>query len=71
MSTGTLSVVVVNFTRFRLEVHVQKEVHHAEQLCTLHGWRQVHVTGKSVEEVSREIMVLLPREDRAAHGMVR
>lgn len=50
--------------------HVQKELHHAERLCSLHGWRQVDVTGKSVEEVAREIVVLLPSEDRATHGMV-
>lgn len=48
--------------------HVQKELRHAERLCDIHGWRQIDVTGKSVEEVAREIVVLLPIEDRAAHG---
>ena len=50
--------------------HIQKELRHAERLSRIHGWRQLDVTGKSVEEVVREIVVLLPIEDRAAHGMV-
>jgi hypothetical protein len=29
-----------------------------------HRWRQVDATGKSVEEVAREVALLLPREDQ-------
>ncbi|MFQ5532986.1 MAG: pyruvate, water dikinase regulatory protein [Candidatus Methylomirabilales bacterium] len=45
--------------------HIQKELRHSKRLCGIHGWRQVDVTGKSVEEVAREIVVLLPIEDQA------
>lgn len=44
---------------------IRKELHHAERLCDDHGWRQVDVTGKSVEEVAREVVGLLPMEDQA------
>ena len=43
---------------------VRKELRHSEQLCVTHGWRQVDVTGKSVEEVAREVVHLLPIEDQ-------
>jgi hypothetical protein len=39
---------------------VNRELLHAEVLCRQHRWRKVDVTGKSVEEVSREITLLLP-----------
>jgi [pyruvate, water dikinase]-phosphate phosphotransferase / [pyruvate, water dikinase] kinase len=38
---------------------VRKELDYAGQLCKLHGWREIDVTNKSVEEASREIIVLL------------
>jgi len=40
--------------------NIQKELRHSQQVCVKHGWPQVDVTGKSVEEVAREIVVLLP-----------
>lgn len=42
--------------------HVARELHYCQQLCAQHGWHSVDVTGKSVEEVSREIVAL--RGDR-------
>ncbi len=39
---------------------VEKELHHARELCRKHRWRSIDVTGKSVEEVAREIIALLP-----------
>jgi regulator of PEP synthase PpsR (kinase-PPPase family) len=47
--------------------NVRKELRHSERLCAKHGWRQIDVTGKSVEEVAREIVVLLPTEEQARH----
>jgi regulator of PEP synthase PpsR (kinase-PPPase family) len=47
--------------------NVRKELRHAERLCAKYGWRQIDVTGKSVEEVAREIVVLLPTEEQARH----
>lgn len=41
---------------------VHRELRHAEDLARRHGWCRVDVTGKSVEEVAREIMALLPEE---------
>ncbi|MBN2475788.1 MAG: kinase/pyrophosphorylase [Pirellulales bacterium] len=42
---------------------IRQEMHYARQLCLKHRWRSVAVTGKSVEEVSREIIALLPEQD--------
>jgi regulator of PEP synthase PpsR (kinase-PPPase family) len=47
--------------------NVRKELRHAERLCAKHGWREIDVTGKSVEEVAREIVVLLPTEEQVRH----
>ncbi len=47
--------------------NVRKELRHSERLCAKHGWRQIDVTGKSVEEVAREVVVLLPTEEQAHH----
>ncbi len=41
---------------------VQRELRYAENLARRHGWQRIDVTGKSVEEVAREIMALLPGE---------
>jgi len=38
---------------------IREELRYAEQLCLKHRWRSIRVTGKSVEEVSREIIALL------------
>jgi len=38
---------------------IRKETRYAQQLCLEHRWRNITVTGKSVEEVSREIIALL------------
>ncbi len=42
---------------------IRRELHHAHKEALRHGWRIVEVTGKSVEEVAREVLVLLPRRD--------
>jgi len=47
--------------------NVRKELRHSERLCAKHDWRQIDVTGKSVEEVAREIVVLLPTEEQSRH----
>ena len=44
--------------------HVRRELFCAHQLCGEHGWQIINVTGKSVEEVSREIIALLPDGDK-------
>lgn len=43
---------------------IRKELRHSQRLSANHGWRQVDVTGKSVEEVAREIAMLLPVDDQ-------
>jgi len=40
--------------------HIKKELRYAQRECAKHGWRSIDVTGKSVEEVCREIIALLP-----------
>jgi regulator of PEP synthase PpsR (kinase-PPPase family) len=42
---------------------VNKDLHHAEQACRKYGWRRIDATGKSVEEVCREIIALLPSRE--------
>ncbi len=44
--------------------HIARELLCCQQLCLEHGWRTVEVTGKSVEEVSREIATLLGDQQR-------
>lgn len=39
---------------------VRRELAHAASLCRAHGWTNLDVSGKSVEEVAREIVMLLP-----------
>lgn len=45
--------------------NIRKELRHSGRLCDDYGWRQLDVTGKSVEEVAREVVGLLPMEDQA------
>ncbi len=44
--------------------YIRDELLLAHQLSIEHGWRLVDVTGKSVEEVAREISVLLSGSDK-------
>lgn len=39
---------------------VRRELQHTHELCSKRGWQRIDVTGKSVEEVGREIIALLP-----------
>lgn len=43
--------------------YIKRELAHSRQLCQQHGWRSVTVSGKSVEEVCREIIALLPSQN--------
>jgi len=45
---------------------VRRELHYAGEVCRKHGWREIDVTGKSVEEVGREIIALLPAHENAS-----
>jgi len=47
---------------------VRREVHHAAEVCRKHGWREIDVTGKSVEEAGREIIALLPDQESTSVG---
>jgi [pyruvate, water dikinase]-phosphate phosphotransferase / [pyruvate, water dikinase] kinase len=38
---------------------VRREIEYADRLCLQYSWQRIEVTGKSVEEVSREIITLL------------
>jgi regulator of PEP synthase PpsR (kinase-PPPase family) len=42
--------------------YIRKELRRARQLCLERRWRMLDVTGRSVEEVSREIIALLPKD---------
>ncbi len=37
---------------------IRAELAYSHDVCDAHGWRRIDVTGKSVEEVAREILVL-------------
>jgi [pyruvate, water dikinase]-phosphate phosphotransferase / [pyruvate, water dikinase] kinase len=43
---------------------IRRELAHADQLCRKHLWQRIDVTGKSVEEVAREIISLLSEENK-------
>lgn len=46
---------------------IRHELLYAHRVCAEHHWRIIDVTGKSVEEVAREIIALLPDPDRKRH----
>jgi regulator of PEP synthase PpsR (kinase-PPPase family) len=41
---------------------IEKELLYSQRVCREHRWRSVEITGKSVEEVSREIIATLASE---------
>jgi regulator of PEP synthase PpsR (kinase-PPPase family) len=43
---------------------IRRELAFADQLCIKHLWQRIDVTGKSVEEVAREIILILSEEDK-------
>jgi regulator of PEP synthase PpsR (kinase-PPPase family) len=43
--------------------NIRKESQYAERLSLKHGWRRIEVTGKSVEEIAREIITLAAEKD--------
>jgi [pyruvate, water dikinase]-phosphate phosphotransferase / [pyruvate, water dikinase] kinase len=43
--------------------YIKRELAYSRQLCQKHGWRIIGVSGKSVEEVCREIITLLPNQE--------
>jgi regulator of PEP synthase PpsR (kinase-PPPase family) len=45
--------------------HVREELRFGQRLATRQGWRKINVSGKSVEEVSREIILLASGEQGA------
>ncbi len=46
---------------------IRRELLHSRRLSRDHGWRQIEVAGKSVEEAAREIIVLLS-DQKPARG---
>jgi len=46
--------------RYATAEHVRAELQYSEKLARRFGWRRVDTTAKSVEEVCREIITLLP-----------
>ncbi len=42
---------------------IREELRYAQNLAAGHGWREVDVTGKSVEEVAREVSLMVPVGD--------
>jgi [pyruvate, water dikinase]-phosphate phosphotransferase / [pyruvate, water dikinase] kinase len=47
---------------------VREDLRHSAATCREHGWREIDVTGKSVEEVAREVLVLGHRERTPGRG---
>jgi [pyruvate, water dikinase]-phosphate phosphotransferase / [pyruvate, water dikinase] kinase len=43
---------------------IRRELAYAEQLCRKYLWQRIEVTGKSVEEVAREIILCLSEENK-------
>ncbi len=48
---------------------VRAELRYSQEVSRQRGWRIIDVTGKSVEEVSREILVLLPQRGEKCGGL--
>lgn len=47
---------------------IRGELAYSQRVCRSHGWREVDTTGKSVEEVAREIIALLPPKPERTFG---
>jgi regulator of PEP synthase PpsR (kinase-PPPase family) len=47
---------------------IREELRFAERTCLERGWRKINVTGKSVEEVSREIILLASAKPASARA---
>lgn len=47
---------------------IEKEEHYAREACLRFGWRSIDATGKSVEEIAREIISLLPERETPPAG---
>ena len=43
--------------------YIKRELAYSRQLCQKYGWRSITVSGKSVEEVCRDIIALLPNQE--------
>jgi [pyruvate, water dikinase]-phosphate phosphotransferase / [pyruvate, water dikinase] kinase len=43
---------------------ILRELAYADLLCRRHNWQRIDVTGKSVEEVAREIILILSAEEK-------
>ena len=54
-----------------LQIRVVTVVEFAQHACAKQSWRKIDVTGKSVEEVSREIILLASSEAGSEHGEPR
>jgi regulator of PEP synthase PpsR (kinase-PPPase family) len=50
---------------------VRREIRHSQEVSVEHFWQQIDVTGKSVEEVAREVVSLLPATARVRHARQR
>jgi regulator of PEP synthase PpsR (kinase-PPPase family) len=48
----------ISETGYATSEEIRTELAYSHDICDDHGWRRIDVTGKSVEEVAREILVL-------------
>jgi hypothetical protein len=46
--------------------YIDKEISYAKKLCRDHNWQLIDTTGKSVEEVAKEILSLIPVSDKTS-----
>ena len=48
----------IDYGQYADLVSIREELRHGDQLCESFGWQRIDVTGKSVEEISREVLDL-------------
>jgi regulator of PEP synthase PpsR (kinase-PPPase family) len=44
--------------------YVRNELSYAKKLCRDHDWQLIDTTGKSIEEIAREILALMPASEK-------
>jgi regulator of PEP synthase PpsR (kinase-PPPase family) len=61
----------IPLTPYASSKQIRDELQFAQRTCGKYGWRKIDVTGKSVEEVSREIIALASHKPRTRGGKRR
>jgi [pyruvate, water dikinase]-phosphate phosphotransferase / [pyruvate, water dikinase] kinase len=58
------SAITLPQSTYILPEYVRDEILYAKKLCRDHNWQLIDTTGKSIEEIAREVMALIPSSEK-------